>query len=128
MLSRAKFFRFMHAKMFVSVLKQFVTFTKSSFAFTAHVTSCQTTSMRLQTPNIAYKPPSNKSRTKKLKNCTLAAVFTYKYLTLFAAHAHLAVLGIEATACVTILDRIIRRPPVRGALFTRSGERRKSGI
>ena len=26
-------------------------------------------------------------------------------------HAHLAALGIEATACVTILDRIIRRPP-----------------
>ena len=38
-------------------------------------------------------------------------------LTLFAVHAHLAVLGIEATACVTILDRIIRRPPVRGALL-----------
>ena len=43
-------------------------------------------------------------------------------------HAHLAVLGIEATACVTILDRIIRRSPTRGALFTQSGERRKSGI
>ena len=42
-------------------------------------------------------------------------------LTLSATHAHLAVLGIEATACVTILERIIRRPPARGALFTRSG-------
>ena len=28
---------------------------------------------------------------------------------------------------MTILDRIIRRPPARGALFTRSWERRKSG-
>ena len=49
-------------------------------------------------------------------------------LTLFATHAHLAVLGIEATARVTILNRIIGRSPARGALFTRSGERRKSGI
>ena len=29
---------------------------------------------------------------------------------------------------MTILDRIVRRPPARGALFTRSGERCKSGI
>ena len=29
----------------------------------------------------------------------------------------LAVLGIEVTACVTILARITRRPPARGALL-----------
>ena len=33
------------------------------------------------------------------------------HLTLFATHAHLAVLGIEATACMTILDRTISPPP-----------------
>ena len=37
--------------------------------------------------------------------------FLLKHLTLFTTHAHLAVLGIEGTACVTILDRIKRRPP-----------------
>ena len=34
-----------------------------------------------------------------------------KPLTLFATHAHLAVLVLEATACVTHLDRKTRRPP-----------------
>ena len=33
-------------------------------------------------------------------------------LTLFATNAHLTVLGIEVTAYVTILNIIIRRPPV----------------
>ena len=37
-------------------------------------------------------------------------------LTLYATHAHLAVLCIEVTACVTILVRILRCPPARGAL------------
>ena len=33
------------------------------------------------------------------------------------ACAFWAVLGIEVTACVTILDKVTRRPPARGALF-----------
>ena len=49
-------------------------------------------------------------------------------LTLFAAHAHLAVLGIKAMACVTILDRIIRHSPSVERVYTRSEERRNSGV
>ena len=44
-------------------------------------------------------------------------------LTLYATHVHLAVLGIEVTACVTILDRVIRPPPPVGRFHTGRGER-----
>ena len=37
----------------------------------------------------------------------------------------LAVLGIEVTACVTILDRITRRPPARGARLHTGREAQK---
>ena len=40
----------------------------------------------------------------------------------------LAVLGIEVTACVTILDRITRRPPARGARLHTGREAPKTSI
>ena len=40
----------------------------------------------------------------------------------------LAVLGIEVTVCVTILDRITRRPPARGARLHTEREAPKSSI
>ena len=49
-------------------------------------------------------------------------------LTCSATHAHLGVLGIEVTACVTILDRITRRPPARGARLHTGREAPKSSI
>ena len=59
---------------------------------------------------------------------------------MFATHAHLAgvllckarsshpvIVSLRAREAAT-LHRIIRRPPAHGVLFTRVGERRKSGI
>ena len=40
---------------------------------------------------------------------------------MFATHAHLAVLGIEATACVTVQERLIRRPPSVECFHTERG-------
>ena len=85
---------------------------------------------RAASPPHQQSPRPTPKQATTSKQCISQKQFKYHILplTLFATHAHLAILGIEATACVALLDRIIRRPPARGALFTWSGERRKSSI
>ena len=62
----ATFYRFLHAKMFVYILKQFATFTKSRLVFIIHVTLCFHGLCRLRTMNVRRPRKKPHQRVEKL--------------------------------------------------------------